>query len=219
LLDDVEINVVAALPRIIHDNERSAVSEMLKKALDLGITETLVSNIGHIQFARNHGMRVRGDFGLNVFNSESLKVLLNLGLISATLSFELRFTEIRNISKFIDTEIIAYGRLPLMISETCIVRNSTGACTCESFSGLVDSQGALYPIVPEFGCRNTLLNSKKLFLADRRRATSTLGLWGQRLMFTTENAHECVAVMKRYMGLSGYTPSGYTRGLYYKGVE
>ena len=218
-LDNKDINVVASLPRVIHDNERKKVAEMLIRALDFGITEALVGNIGHIQFARNHGMSVRGDYGLNVFNSETLRALRHLGLKSATLSFELQLAEIRRLSKPIDTELIVYGRLPLMISETCIAKNSTGACTCDSFSGLEDGNGALFPVVPEFGCRNILLNSKKLFMADKRRSTASLGLWAERLMFTTENAIECAAVMKRYLGLSSYTPSGYTRGLYYKGVD
>jgi len=218
-LENKDINIVAALPRVIHDNERKKVSEMMTRALLLGVTEALVGNIGHIQFARSHGLAVRGDFGLNVFNSESLHVLKNLGLKSATLSFEMRLSEIRDLSKPIDSEMIVYGRLPLMITENCVVRNSTGVCTCDSFSGLVDKQGSLFPVLPEFGCRNVLLHPKKLFMADKRRAMTTLGLWAERLSFTTENALECVAVMKRYMGIGGYVPSGFTRGLYFKGVE
>jgi len=218
-LENDEINVVAVLPRVIHDNDRKKVSEMMTRALTQGVTEALVGNIGHIQYARGHGMAVRGDFGLNVFNSESLVVMRNLGLKSATLSFELKLEEIRGLSKQIDTELIVYGRLPLMITENCIIRNSSGACTCDSFSGLLDRQGALFPVVPEFGCRNVILNSKKLYMADKRRATSSLGLWAERLSFTTENALECVTVIKRYMGLGDYVPLGFTRGLYYRGVE
>ena len=164
-------------------------------------------------------MDVRGDFGLNIFNSEALRVLSDLGLKSATLSYELRLAEIRDISKVIDTEIIVYGRLPLMITEHCIVQNSTDACTCDSFTGLVDVQGALFPVEPEFGCRNVLLNSKKLFMADKRRTISSLGIWAERLNFTTENAIECVTVMKRYMGLSDFTPPGFTRGMFYRQEE
>jgi len=74
-------------------------------------------------------------------------------------------------------------------------------------------------VIPEFGCRNVLLNSKKLYMADKRRATSKLGLWAERLSFTTENSIECSAIMKRYLSLSDYEPLGYTRGLYYRGVE
>jgi len=218
-LKNEEINVVATLPRVIHDNERKKVSEMLLRVADSGVTDALVGNIGHILFARAHGMAARGDFGLNVFNSETLYVLRDLGLKSAALSIELRLAEVRDMSKPIDTELIVYGRLPLMFTENCIVKNSSGVCTCDSFFGLTDKQGAVFPIVPEFGCRNTLLNSKKLFLADKRYATSSVGLWAERLSFTTENAHECVSVMKRYMGSIDYEPTGFTRGLYYRGVE
>ena len=218
-LENPTINVVAALPRVIHDSERKMISDMLMRAVEFGITDALVGNIGHILFARAHGMVARGDFGLNVFNSETLSVLHDLGLKSATISFELRMAEIRDLSKSIDTELIVYGRLPLMITENCIIRKSTGVCRCESFFGLTDKQGAVFPVVPDFGCRNILLNSKKLYMADKRHATSAVGLWAERLNFTTENAHECVAVVKGYMGLSSYEPTGYTRGLYYRGVE
>ena len=216
LIENGTTKVGVTLPRVIHDNERKDVSEFMSKAVNLGITDALVGNIGHILFARKHGMRVRGDYGLNVRNSETLKALDNLGLESATLSYELNLNEIRSISKLIDTELIIYGRLPLMITETCISKNSMGICNCDNYPGLEDSQGAVYPFVPEFGCRNILLNTKKLYMADRRSSLSSLGIWAGRLMFTTENALECTAVLKRYMGLSNYAPSGYTRGQFFK---
>ena len=218
MLENANTNVSAALPQVIHDNERKNLSEMLHKAKSMGITDVLVGNIGHIQFARSHGMNVRGDFSLNAFNSQTLEALRILGLVSVALSFELSLEKMRELSKPIDTELIAYGRLPLMLTQTCIVKNCTGACTCESFSGLVDEQGSVLPVLPEFGCRNTLLSAKKLFMADKRRDLAALGVRALRLMFTTENANECLAVMQRFMGLSDHTPSGYMRGLYYRGV-
>ncbi|MCL2366756.1 MAG: U32 family peptidase [Oscillospiraceae bacterium] len=218
-INNEDINVAVILPRIIHDNERKKISDILTRIVPMGVTEALIGNIGHIQFAKGHGMTVRGDFGLNVFNSETLYVLRNLGLQSATLSFELRLAEIRDMSKPLDTELITYGRLPLMITENCIIKNSTGVCTCDSFTGLVDRQGALFPVLPEHGCRNVLLNSKKLFMADKSNMIHSIGLWAQRLSFTTENALECATITKRYMGQNDYQPSGHTRGLYYRGVE
>ena len=219
LVENERLTVAVSLPRVIHDNEKKKITQMLEKARKLGITEALVSNIGHIQLAKKHGMTVRGDFGFNVYNSETLYVLEKLGLKSATLSFELPLNEIRELSKPIDTELITYGRLPLMITENCIVRNSTDACTCDSFTGLVDEQGSLYPVEPEYGCRNVLLNPKKLFMADKRRTISSLGVWAERLYFTTENALECVTVLKRYMGLNDFIPPGYTRGMFYRVEE
>jgi len=219
LVRNRDLTITVSLPRIIHDNEKKKIAAMLSKAKKLGINTALVSSIGHIQFVKKHGMAVRGDFGLNIYNSEALYVLQKLGLVSATLSFELPFKEIRQLSMPIDTELITYGRLPFMITESCIVRNSTDACTCDSFSGLIDKHGAVIPVEPDFGCRNVVLNTKKLFLADKRRTISTLGIWAQRLNFTTENAIECVTVLKRYMGLSDFKPPGFTRGMYYRQEE
>ena len=219
LVENKQLTIAVSLPRIIHDNEKKRIAAMLDRARKLGVENALVSNIGHIQFAKKYGMTVRGDFGFNVRNTETLYVLRKLGLKSATISFEMPLTEIREMIKPIETELITYGRLPLMITENCIVRNSTNACTCDSFTGLVDENGALYPVEPEFGCRNVLLNPKKLYMADKRRAISSLGIWAERLYFTTENAIECVTIMKRYMGMSDFKPPGYTRGMYFRQEE
>ena len=71
----------------------------------------------------------------------------------------------------------------------------------------------------EFGCRNVIYNAHKLFLADRRDELLSAGLWGMRLLFTTESARECVEVAKAYLGMTDYQPNMLTRGLYYRGVE
>jgi len=218
-LDSENTTLAVSLPRVMHDNEKKSISKMMERAVTLGIKNALVGNIGHIQFAKSFGMAVRGDYGLNVCNSEVLFVLQKLGLISATFSFEMRLSELRHLPKPIDTELITYGRLPLMYTENCIVRNCTEACTCDSFKGLIGENGALYPVMADFGCRNTLLHSKKLFLADKYKAYATLGLWAQRLNFTTENAIECVSILSRYMRKGNYSPTGFTRGVYFKGTS
>lgn len=69
------------------------------------------------------------------------------------------------------------------------------------------------------GCRNEILNSKKLFLADKQGDYQRLGLWAARLQFTTENAVECVQAAERYFGRGNWVPPDYTRGLYYREVE
>ena len=73
--------------------------------------------------------------------------------------------------------------------------------------------------LPAFGHRNQIFNAHKLYLADKHEDYETAGLWGVRLMFTTETPRECVAVTQSYLGLTDYRPNGLTRGLYYRGVE
>ena len=211
--------VAAVLPRVITDDQAEDMHAMLSRAAENGVREALVGNMGHIFFARRAGMRVRGDFGLNVFNSFTEGVLQQAGLVSATASFELRVAQIRDLAKAVDTEMIVYGRLPCMITEQCIIRNSAGRCNCTVPNNLADRRGALFPVLPAFGHRNQIFNAHKLYLADKHEDYETAGLWGVRLMFTTETPHECVAVMQSYQGLTDYRPNGLTRGLYYRGVE
>lgn len=212
-------SVAAVLPRIITDDQVPEVAKMLQEVRRAGIDQALVGNLGHIFLARQAGCRVRGDFGLNAFNSYALDVLRTAGLESATASFELRIAQIRDLKKPIDAEMIIYGRLPAMVSDQCIIKNSAGRCSCQTPGQLSDRTGSVFPVVREFGCRNVIYNAHKLFLADKRRDYETAGLWGVRMMFTTESPRECVEVAKSYLGLSDYRPNGLTRGLYYRGVE
>ena len=210
---------VAVMPRVITDDQSREVYAALEKLFDYGVNEALTGNLGHVFIARQAGMKVRGDFGLNAFNSYTLRVLQDAGFISATASFELRLAQIKAMAKPIDTELIIYGRLPLMVSDQCIIRQSAGRCNCQTPGQLSDRMGSVFPVVREFGCRNVIYNAHKLYLADKRDDLYALGLWGLRMLFTTESPRECVEVAKGYLGLTDYKPNVLTRGLYYRGVD
>ena len=205
---------VAVLPRVISDNQVQDMMSVLRELKDKGIREALVGNLGHIFYARNAGMAVRGDFGLNIFNSFSLGVLKEAGLLSATASFELRLAQIKDLAKPIDTEIIVYGRLPLMVSDQCVIKESAGHCACQVPGQLADRMGSVFPVVKEYGCRNVIYNAHKLYLADKKEDMYSAGLWGLRMLFTTESGRECAEVARGYLGLSDYKPNVLTRGLY-----
>ncbi len=210
---------VAVLPRVITDSELKKVYDTLCSLFDRGIDQALVGNLGHAVLARRAGMKLRGDFGLNAYNSLTLDVLNQAGFLSATASFELRLAQIRDLAKPLDTEMIVYGRLPLMVSDQCIIRHSAGRCACQTPGQMADRMGSIFPVVKEYGCRNVIYNAHKLYLADKREDIFAAGLWGARMMFTTESARECAEVTKGYMGLSDYKPNVLTRGLYYRGVD
>ncbi len=219
LFQDREIVPVAVLPRIITDNQVQDIRDKLIKVREAGIREVLTGNLGQICYARSLGFDVRGDFGLNIFNSYSVEVLKDAGLLSATASFELRIAQIRDMQKSLDTEMIVYGRLPLMVSDQCIIKESAGRCACQTPGQLEDRMGSVFQVVREYGCRNVIYNAHKLYLADKKEDLFSAGLWGLRLLFTTESARECVEVAKGYLGLSNYKPNVLTRGLYYRGVD
>ena len=219
----------AILPRVWRDRDEALLLSWMEHAKVMGVSAVLVGNIGHLPLARAAGMTMYGDYGLNVFNGRSVDYLRKKGLESACLSFELRFAQMRDLPKALPAEALVYGRLPLMITENCLVQNrfgcrldETGAAVpakapCRENHALRDRTGAEFPLMGVFGHRTEVQNGKVLWLADRSEYRR-LGLSYARLRFTTETAAECVAIFKKY--LSGdAAPGEFTRGLYERGVE
>ncbi len=213
------IPVAAVLPRICFDRELPKLREELDICKEAGVTDAYVGNLGLIPLCRELGFVMRGDFGLQVFNSQGVKEYKRLGLQSLTASFELKLAQIRDVSKAVDLEIIAYGRLPLMITENCAIKTQSGKCVCSNVNLLTDRKGVRFPVERAYGCRNEILNANKLFLADKPQDWKKAGLRAIRLLFTTENGVECVQVLSAYRGKGNYVPTDYTRGLYYRDVE
>lgn len=210
--------IAVALPRIVWDREWDELLKNLRYVRELGVTDALVGNLSMLGIVKELGFTPRGDFGLEIYNAQALEEYKELGLHSATLSFELKLAQIRDLSKSIDCEALVYGRLPLMITESCLVKNRSGRCTCQDGQVLTDRKGTQFPVIKAPGCRNEILNSKTLFLADKpdyRR----VGLWGARLFFTTEEPDVCIQVARRYQDQGIWEPEEYTRGLYYRDVE
>ena len=215
------LRVAAVLPRIVHDGEMPKLSAGLRILRERGIREVLVGNLGLLIPAREAGMAIRGDFGLNLFNSGAVNRMRTLELISACLSFEMTLPQIRDVSKAVPCEIISYGRLPLMVTENCLFRNRTGECTCgQGGVRLVDKTGAEFPVIRDGkSCRSVLLNGKKLSWLDRQDDLARLGIWAERFYFTTENPREVDGVIRSFREHTPFDPGACTRGLYLRGVE
>ena len=214
--------LAVALPRVVHDPEMAKLQQDLSTLRQWGVRDALVGNLGLIIPAREAGMRIHGDFGLNVFNSISMNVMKSLEIVSAVPSFEMTLPQIRDLSKAVSAELIAYGRLPLMLTENCLIRGRTGECTCQTETSvkLTDKTGADFPIIKDGdSCRSVLLNGKKLSWLDRQEDLNKLGLWALRLYFTTENSREVDRVLGDYLNPQPFDPGSCTRGLYLRGVE
>ncbi len=205
----------AVLPRVFRTADEALFRRILKATPHL--SAVAVNNLGHLPVVEGLGLEVRGDFGMNVFNSRALLFLKEQGLSSATLSFELRQAQIRDLEKYLPCEAIVYGRLPLMIMENCVITNNVG-CNCRNENYLSDRTGQQFPLLRAYGCRNEIQNSHTLFLADKPDYQKA-GLSFARLRFTTESPEECVTVFRRYLDENDYVPQDYTRGLFYRGVE
>ena len=214
-------HVAATLPRIVHDREMDALREDLRQVKKMGVQEALVGNLGLLLPVREAGMAIRGDFGLNIYNSIAMHTLKEMEVQSIALSFEMTMPQIRDLSKAVPAELLVYGRMPLMVTENCLFKGKTGECACHlGPTKLVDKTGAEFPVIRDGNhCRSILLNGKKLSWLDRQNDLVKLGLWGMRLYFTTENAKEVDRVAASCVSPVPFDPGACTRGLYLRGLE
>ena len=118
---DIAFGVV--FPRVAWDRERDELRKQLAALREIGVTQALLGHIGQLGLARELGFVPRGDFGLGLVNDLTAQELARLGFVSATASFECRLSQVRDLSKELDTSLIVYGRLPLMLTENCILKN------------------------------------------------------------------------------------------------
>ena len=213
-LDWGETELCAVLPRVFRTADEAPLRQLLQRHPEVSVS---VGNLGHLPIVRGLGRTLRGDCGLNIFNSRALLFWQAQGLDSAAVSFELRWQQIRDLKKYLPCEAVVYGRLPLMVTENCVTRCSVG-CTHGAGSILTDRTGAQFPVTCGYGCRCEIQNSKTLFLDDKPEM-QRCGLTYGRLRFTTETPEQCVRVLRRYRDGGDWTLEDLTRGLFYRGVE
>ena len=206
--------ICAILPPLVPEADAVDTYRSLSTLKQLHIEDVQIHSISQLGPARILGFRIHCGIGLAVSNDWSLRVLQDSGASSATLSPELSFSQLRQLSKCLDTELYAYGRVPLLSSETCLIKAAAGSCECHKACGLLDKSGRLYPVQRTGGCRSILFSADKLFLGDRLKELKTIGVRCLHLAFTTENARECFSIAERYLGLNAYIPNAKMKGYY-----
>ncbi len=196
------------IPRGLFGME-AALKERLQQLKAHGVKQALAGNLGAYKTAEQRGFEVFGDYGLNVFNSESAQLFH-----APLLSFELTVEQANRINAA-DAGMIAYGRLPLMLTRNCPVKNRIGCAACGKKGTLTDRKGYRFPVkCSPYPCVE-ILNPVPLVLSDRLNEIHADYL---HFYFTDETPQQVEEIIRSYQHQQ--SPTGqYTRGLYYRGVK
>ena len=179
------------MPAAVYDSERGAVLDLLRRVKELGAEHVYVGNFGHLALACEAGLRVHGDFRLNVVNSAAPLFLDRLADIEEyILSPEMILPQVRDLRA--RKSLIVYGRIPLMSLE-----RRTGE------RELVDRRGAVFPVKEDEridGCRvrETVYNSAVVWMADKSRELGAAGIKDMHFIFTDESADRCDRIIEAY---------------------
>lgn len=100
----------------------------LRKICSNGRFAVEANDLGAIQILRDAGVRFVTGPGINVYNPRTLDKLAELGLERWTVPVELAATSLADLQaarpEGVETEVFAYGRLPLTLSARCFTARS-----------------------------------------------------------------------------------------------
>ena len=194
------IQVYLAVPPVTRGEADGRLREQTRSLKDYGIDGLLVGNLGHLELLADSGLPILGDYSMNIFNSQSVKVAADLGMQGVTLSHELTLSQMKNIYNYgIQMEATVYGRVPVMISEHCPIGSQVsrspegrkcGLCEKGDYF-LKDRAGAEFPVVGDpDSCRTTVLNKDILKVPQYVPELWATGVTSFRLYFYEEDAKE-----------------------------
>ena len=209
-----EKELIVDIPRWI-DNENN-LAEKLKAFKDRGFTYSYCGNLAAMKIAKELRFNVIAGVGLNICNNESLQTVYDFGARMLTLSAEIQMEDAKALYSPAPKGIFAYGRIPLMVTKNCPLKNGRECKDCDRNGTIIDRKNIDFPIE----CRKTsceVLNSTPLFLADKKSDLTNfdfLLLW-----FTDEDKIQSQNIIDTYINKSrGNSPESFTRGLYYKNL-
>lgn len=208
------------LPRVEFGPLEKKVEKLVQKAAQMGFKGFEANNLAHLQLCR--GLPVSAGQGLNLSNAGAVQQAFVQGCKVATVLPELSLSQIKEIANELGEEnerldMLLYGYLPLMVTRACPFKIVTDCSNCKAPQGeavLVDRKGAKFPVLCRDGVRH-IYNTVPLWMADRLHEVPTKRgtLW-----FTTEAKQDVENVLRAFHQKSG-AGEGYTRGLYYRGIN
>ena len=197
----------------------------LKKLPLNGIMVRSLDEIAFIKEWGNENWQMVSDSNLYTYSNEAAEYFYRLGMIQDTIPVELNRKEIlrRGNSR---SEIIIYGRLPLMITAQCIHKNTLGCMHQPKVLNLKDRYSVYFPaknFCPE--CYNVIYNSLPVCLFKEDATVKKIAPAAVRLSFTTETEEETEQILTIYGdiykngGILGQLPMECTNGHFKRGVE
>lgn len=233
--------LIAALPRIRKPGDSFEYTKLVEES---GCAQVMVGDLGGINWCRNRGLSFCTDYSLNVLNPATLRQLKSWGAREVCASPELNLSQLRAFPDLAEVELLVYGELVLMVSQTCVLYEvledkpkCSHWCLRDQYH-IRDEKGYTFPITGDADCRFYIFNSRTLSMFDDLPKLAALSPGGLRLEMRRSPAEQVGQTVKLFRKalnniatdqadqnehlrgqLELCSPSAFTKGHYYRGVE
>lgn len=200
------IPVLPAITKGFHDENIKKNFDLMVKAATSGLC---IGNIGWADEFMKAGVSLIGDYGLNVYNSESFDHLKEMGFIGSVIGYDASLEQASKMDFHgLEPEWTIFGRIPAMISEYCAVEGANqypnekvgkegcSNCSMGTYS-LEDRKGDLYPVIAHRNsCRMTILSHIKKQGANEIPILKKAGMNNFRINIYDESKEEIDQLIK-----------------------
>jgi putative protease len=172
----------------------------------------LIRNLAGLVVYREEapGIRLVGDFSLNVANELTADLLWNAGLERLVPGYDLNWEQLATLADRCDPtrfEVVVHQHVPMFHMEHCVFaaflsdgkdwRDCGRPCDRHKVE-LRDRVGAAFPVLADTGCRNTVFNALPQSAAEYLPRMRAVGLRHFRVELLRETPQQVGPLLERY---------------------
>ncbi len=211
-----KFNTFIYMPNILKDKKENSINfkNLISK---FNIKGFVVSHISQLETLSKFNLELIANFNLNVCNSNSIKNLENNNFTTFTSSVELEKNEINILNKNskLNSEVIVYGKIPVMTNNYCYLGKSNKCyseckklCTNNSMFYLKDRMDFKFRILPDnTSTLTTIYNSKILSVKYDDIVCDSI-----RIDILDENINEIQEIINTVRSGNRFEGKDYTNG-------
>ncbi len=217
------------LPSVFRKHTSDFYKSIAMDLQNLPLDGVMIKNYDALWFAKSYlkQLPLLIDHNLYSYNNKTVSELLHFKPLRITAPLELNKKELLQRNNE-NSEVLIYGKLPLMTSAQCVKRSTGGCIKTSGISYIKDRYNVIFPVKNNCDeCYNVIYNSLPVVLFGQADEIKRMQFAAYRLSFTTEDEKEVRNVldvcMKTFVTASKNIKEIYsgdfTYGHYKRGVE
>ncbi|SEP87137.1 putative protease [Lachnospiraceae bacterium RM5] len=214
-------NPYIVLPYIYRENNKKYINDIV---LNIPANKILVRNIDEFSLMVNQNKKgFLTDSSFYVFNDYAKDFINDYDVKRFTLPYELNFRELKDLSDS-KSELIVYGKIPLMISAGCVNKNYFKCDGKLKNISIKDRKNMSFDVMNFCNhCYNVIFNSVPLSLTGVKDKVDELNINNFRINLTTESYHDSLNILEKYIKVFYYSEcqdelKDFTRGHFKRGI-